>query len=112
MKWYPLLEDDLPKKEQEMKRLSVRGKRLCIVRHHDQYYATSSRCPHAGADLTQGWCEQGKIVCPYHRHAFDVTTGRGDPGQGNYIHTYPLQQDENGNWFIGFKESLFRKLFY
>jgi nitrite reductase/ring-hydroxylating ferredoxin subunit len=111
MKWYPLTEEDLPKNEQEIKRLSIRGKRLCMVKLDGEYHVTSSRCPHAGADLTQGWCEAGRIICPYHRHAFDIKTGRGDSGQGNYIDTFSLKE-ENGQYYIGFPDNVFRRLFF
>jgi nitrite reductase (NADH) small subunit/3-phenylpropionate/trans-cinnamate dioxygenase ferredoxin subunit len=31
---------------------------------------------HAGAPLKNGWCERGKVICPFHRHEFDLISGR------------------------------------
>ncbi len=33
--------------------------------------ALPNACPHMGAMLSEGWCEGGKVVCPYHALAFD-----------------------------------------
>jgi len=109
MTWYPIHDDQIPRAE-EIRRIKVSGKSICLVRHEGELFATSVSCPHAGADLSAGWCEEGRLICPYHRHAFNLHTGKGDPGQGNYIHTYPLER-RDGTWFIGLKPGLLKKLF-
>jgi phenylpropionate dioxygenase-like ring-hydroxylating dioxygenase large terminal subunit len=35
--------------------------------------ALPNACPHMGAMLSAGWCEDGKVVCPFHALAFDGT---------------------------------------
>lgn len=93
-----------------IRRVRIRGKTICLIPYGGKIYATSARCPHAGADLAGGWCEEGRLICPRHRHAFDLENGRGDPGQGNYISTYPLRQEKD-KWFIGMKDPWYRKWF-
>ena len=51
-------------------------------------HALSARCPHAGEDLSYGWCKDGKLVCPVHRYSYDINTGRGSAGQGDYVDTF------------------------
>lgn len=99
-----------PYTEGKIEKVAVGGKNLCIVRLGATLYATSSRCPHAGADLSGGWCEGEKLVCPYHRHRFDLQTGKGDEGQGDYIDIFPLKE-ENNQWFVGIKKSWWKRLF-
>ncbi|HEY6276440.1 MAG TPA: Rieske 2Fe-2S domain-containing protein [Streptosporangiaceae bacterium] len=42
-----------------------------------RYFAVTRRCRHLGADLAAGSIdENGCLVCPWHRSAYDVTTGR------------------------------------
>jgi nitrite reductase/ring-hydroxylating ferredoxin subunit len=41
----------------------------------DQIVALSRRCPHKGADLTEGFVCDGEIVCPWHALHFDPETG-------------------------------------
>lgn len=109
MKWIKLEDAVIPQTD-GIRKVNIGGKRVCVIRNGDQLHATSARCPHAGADLSGGWCEQGRLICPYHRHAFDLESGRGDAGQGNYITIYPLEQRADG-WFIGLKESWLGKWF-
>lgn len=108
MKWIKLTETAIPNTE-GIHKVKIAGKHICIIRHGDQLHATSARCPHAGADLSAGWCDAGRLVCPYHRHAFHLGTGRGDAGQGNYITVYPLEERKDG-WFIGINEGWLSKL--
>jgi nitrite reductase/ring-hydroxylating ferredoxin subunit len=43
----------------------------------DRYFAVTRRCRHLGADLAGGSIdENGCLVCPWHRAAYDVGTGR------------------------------------
>lgn len=91
-------------------RLNVNGKSYCMVVKHDKIFVLSNRCPHAGADLSQGWCEGEKLVCPFHRHKFDLSTGKGDSGQGNFVHSYPTKK-ENNKWYVGLPKSWWKRLF-
>src|SRR3546814_18155258 len=86
-----------------IRKVKIAVKRICIVRNGGELHATSARCPHAGADLSGGWCEENRLICPSHRHAFSLETGRGDPGQGDYITVYPMEEWDEG-WFMGMKE--------
>lgn len=108
MKWIKLDDAHIPQ-EEGIRKVNIEGKWVCIIRHQDTVYATGVRCPHAGADLSGGWCEAGRVICPYHRHAFDLRTGRGDEGQGNYVRVYPLEQ-RGASLFIGVKESWWKSL--
>ncbi|QNL48700.1 Rieske 2Fe-2S domain-containing protein [Olivibacter sp. SDN3] len=106
-KWYNI-DEDLPSVN-TIRKIKRAGKHICLINHENKYFATSWRCPHAGADLSNGWCEEGRIVCPYHRHAFDLETGRGDKGQGNYINTYPIEK-RDGKWYVGWKTNWLQRL--
>lgn len=109
MRWIHIAVDSIPEGN-GIRKIRVAGKTICLISYSGALYATSLRCPHAGADLSRGWCEEGRLICPYHRRAFDLRTGRGDAGQGDYVRVYPLEQREDG-WYIGVKESWIRKLF-
>lgn len=109
MIWIQLPNSAIPP-EAGIRNVKINGKKICLIRDGTVLHATSSRCPHAGADLSHGWCEAGRLICPYHRHAFDLQTGRGDPGQGDYITIYPLEKRADG-WYIGMKKPWYHKLF-
>lgn len=104
MKWIKVFHAEALNGEDFIKRIYVGGKSLCAVKTGDKIFVIQNKCPHAGADLSLGWCSKGNIVCPYHRHEFDLSTGRGKFGQGNYIHTYPTELRDDGI-YLGIKDS-------
>jgi nitrite reductase/ring-hydroxylating ferredoxin subunit len=79
-----------------IKKVKIKGKDICLVGYEGTIYAISSICPHAGGELSGGWCRDGKIVCPIHRYSYNLDTGRGDPGQNDYVDTYPVEIREDG----------------
>lgn len=89
--------------------IDIEGKSFCLVYTHDEWIAFSKTCPHAGAALVNGWCEDGHIICPFHRHSFDLKTGRGKLGQHNYIKIYPTKM-EGDRCLVFFDSSLWSRL--
>ena len=104
MKWFKIFSSDVLKEPDFIKRIAVSGKKLCAVKTGDKLFVIQNKCPHAGADLSSGWCSNGKIVCPYHRHEFDLVTGRGNAGQGDYVNTYPTEMRADG-MYVGITDS-------
>lgn len=102
MNWVRVLPQNILSESDFIRKVNASGKKIIVVKSDDKLFAMDSKCPHAGADLSQGWCSQGNIVCPYHRHEFNMETGRGKAGQGNYINTYPVEIRADGI-FVGFR---------
>jgi nitrite reductase/ring-hydroxylating ferredoxin subunit len=95
MAWYKVAEtSDLS--TPFLKKVTANGKTLCLVNADGKLFATSATCPHAGADLSKGWCENGKLICPFHRFAYDLETGKGNPGQNDFVYTYPVESRADG----------------
>lgn len=95
MKWYKVA-DALPTGQPFIRKAKAGSHTICIINYNDELSAVSARCPHAGGDLSHGWCKDGKIVCPLHRYQYDLKTGKGDPGQNDYIDSYPVEIRDDG----------------
>jgi len=108
MKWIALNKDEL--KDSTIQLVSVEGLKICLVKYNDEYFATSSKCPHAGADISKGWCENGYLVCPFHRYKYNLETGRGILGQGDYIEKYPVKENVK-QILIGVKQKWWKSIF-
>ena len=93
-----------------VKMIVANNKKICLIKNDEKYYAIQNTCPHAGGILSGGWCKEGNIVCPIHRWEYSLTTGRGAEGQGDYINIYPTELKEDG-LYVGFKESLWKRIF-
>ena len=84
-----------PQRVNSARTIELEGKRLCLARTEEGYYAVDDRCPHAGARLGMGgYCEDGMLVCPVHRYRYNVKTGQGK--QGDYVQTYPTETRSDG----------------
>ena len=90
MKWYKI--PDIKNTDQPfIKKVKAGKKSICLVGYGGALFAVSAVCPHAGEDLSRGWCKQGKLVCPVHRFSYNLATGRGSEGQNDYVETYPVE---------------------
>ncbi|MBS7563343.1 Rieske (2Fe-2S) protein [Mucilaginibacter sp. Bleaf8] len=95
MAWYKVA-SPLQNDESFIKKVKAGSQTVCLINNEGALHAVSAKCPHAGADLSAGWCEQGKLVCPYHRYSYDLLTGRGSPGQNDYVSVYPVDSRDDG----------------
>ncbi|PWS28920.1 (2Fe-2S)-binding protein [Pedobacter yonginense] len=109
MQWFKVLNTAQIPTFDSIKTIAVNGKQVCIIKTAGKIYATQSFCPHAGGNFGGGWCKNGQLVCPIHRYAYNLETGRGAEGQGDYINIFPTELREDG-LYIGFKESWWSKL--
>jgi nitrite reductase (NADH) small subunit len=77
------------------KEITIDGRRYVVYNVDGQIYASSGRCPHAGAPLGQGFFEDGAITCPLHMWGFDVRTGEclTDPDWSS-LETFPVRVDD------------------
>jgi nitrite reductase/ring-hydroxylating ferredoxin subunit len=112
MKWIKVFEPTVLQSDDFLKTVIADGKKLCAVKSGADFFFSQAYCPHAGAVLSGGWCKQGKLICPFHRYEYDLKTGRGAPGQHDYIELYPAEVREDGV-YVGIQEqrSILKVLF-
>jgi nitrite reductase/ring-hydroxylating ferredoxin subunit len=97
MDWHPL-NDITPrevseKTEGKIFHTKVKGRRLAVSFSQGKWRAFSSRCPHAGGPLQSGKInENGEIVCPLHRFAFNLESGKCDSG-GYFIDIFECKEE-------------------
>jgi nitrite reductase/ring-hydroxylating ferredoxin subunit len=58
-----------------VKGVRVGGDSVAIYRVDDKLYATSDVCTHEAALLSEGWVEDGEIICPLHGARFRIEDG-------------------------------------
>ncbi len=96
--------NELPFEANNLCEILVNGKLICLNKKEDSIHACASKCPHAGGSFVNGCVDAlGNIVCPLHRYKFSLTTGRNTSGEGYFLKTYPIKQDERGI-YVGFEE--------
>lgn len=90
-------------------RVMVRKRPVRIVRMHGRLHALLDQCPHQGRSFEGGWCDEGHLVCPWHRFHFDPATGRARHGTCGNAQVFPLQEHGDG-LRIGFPYTTLRIL--
>ncbi len=61
---------------EQLTAVTINGRRLILARWQDNLYAFTAECPHAAADLADGWLARYKVTCPDHEYCFDLRNGR------------------------------------
>ena len=75
----------------------MNGKKICIAKHNDGYFAFAYKCPHAGGILADGHIDPlGNIVCPLHRYKFSLQNGRNVSGEGYHLKHWEVELGEEG----------------
>lgn len=62
-------------------------------------------CPHQRASLEHAVCEGYEIICPWHKYAFNLDTGRDMSTSGNALKVYPTKVEE-GFWKVAIEVKL------
>ena len=77
--------------------IQAKGKTICIGRFEDKIFAFPQKCPHAGADLSNGFVDRlGNVVCPLHQYRFSLTNGRNVTGEGYFLKRYRVEVRQDG----------------
>lgn len=80
MEWYQLFESDTEAlatiADGKAVTVEAGGKRICLARNKDRFYAIQNECPHSGAPLSKGAINSiGEIVCPLHHYRYRLLDG-------------------------------------
>ncbi len=105
-KWYKIAnnKDEFIFPSNGLLQVNVATKRVCIAKVKDSLYACTSKCPHAGGNISDGFIDAlNNVVCPLHRYKFNLQNGRNVSGEGYYLKTYPLRITNEGI-YIGIEE--------
>jgi nitrite reductase/ring-hydroxylating ferredoxin subunit len=105
--WHKIADNiaELSFSENGLTMLEVNNKTICVALHKDQLFACSSKCPHAGGTMADGYIDAlGNIACPIHRYKFSLQNGRNSSGEGYYLKTFPVEIRNEGV-FVGFPEN-------
>lgn len=85
----------------EGRQFLVEGERVAVFRSRSgELYATQALCPHRQGPLADGLVGGGRVVCPLHSLAFDLSTGRALGGSCSGLRTYRVSLEASGEMRI------------
>ncbi|MGA7155658.1 MAG: Rieske (2Fe-2S) protein [Acidobacteriaceae bacterium] len=64
---------------------------ICLANVGGRLSAIGNICPHRLGPLGGGWVEDGKVLCPWHAWAFDVTTGEAAAPEEGKVEVFAVK---------------------
>ena len=104
--WHKIADhmNDLSFAENNIAVADMNGKKICIAKFNEKFFAFSYKCPHAGGILADGHIDAlGNVVCPLHRYKYDMKNGRNVSGEGYYLKHWPMELRDDAV-FVGIEE--------
>jgi nitrite reductase/ring-hydroxylating ferredoxin subunit len=102
---------DIPFNDNNLAEVVADGKRICLARHKEEFFAFAAKCPHASGQLAHGFIDAlGNVVCPLHRYKFCMKNGRNVTGEGYYLKHWPVKVEAEGV-FVGLDQKSLLGLF-
>jgi nitrite reductase/ring-hydroxylating ferredoxin subunit len=82
------------------KYVEIEGFHLAVFLNGDNVIVLDSTCPHAGANLADGFIHEGCAVCPWHYWAFRLDNGqmRDSPGVAVKKYTTRMRLHDGKNF--------------
>ncbi len=84
-------------KENGIASINIGEKTICIAKTSSGLKACLSKCPHAGADLSEAFLDKKQnIICPVHGYRFSLDTGRDTNDEGYFLKIYEVKETGDG----------------
>lgn len=84
-------------KENGIACINIAGRDICLIKTSGGLKACSSKCPHAGGDLSEAFLDKKEnIICPVHGYRFSMQTGRDTNGEGYFLKLFLVEETDDG----------------
>jgi nitrite reductase/ring-hydroxylating ferredoxin subunit len=81
---------------------------VCVARTGNLVVAFGRTCPHAGADLANGYVDGPRVRCAWHNTPFDLADGRSPCTTLPCLKTYPVRSVGGGVYEIDVADAVTR----
>jgi 3-phenylpropionate/trans-cinnamate dioxygenase ferredoxin subunit len=89
--------DEIIFKENNIACIEIDGKSICLIKTIKGLKACSSKCPHAGGDLSSGFLDKREnIICPVHNYRFNLNNGCDTNNEGYFLKIFAVKEMEEG----------------
>lgn len=79
----------------QSKIVEVNGADVALYNLGGEYFAIEDVCTHDGGDISGGWVEGDRAVCPRHLAEFSIRTGEALKGPAyEGVHSFPVRVRE------------------
>lgn len=98
MTWYKVTKEGAMK-DGDLFKVKVEDSEILIIREKGSFYATSVYCTHEDYDLSEGFMDEGHLICPNHFATFNPADGNViSPPEGagdiSALKSYPVKVED------------------
>ncbi len=90
--------------EDTIKPVTVMGRSILLIKHADQVYGFTSRCPHMGCNLDGGKFKDYIITCPCHGWSFDIRNGEYQANKAIKLTMFECKVENGEVWVKPFAD--------
>lgn len=81
--------------DRKSKVIEVNGSDVAVFNLGGEYFAIEDICTHDGGDISGGWVEGDRAVCPRHLAEFSIRTGKALKAPAyEGVHSFPVRVRE------------------
>jgi len=91
--------------ENQIYTLHFEGKSCLAIKYKMTLRVFDAACPHQGISLKDGVCKNDQIICPWHKYAYCLKSGKDLSTSGSPLKVYKTKM-ENKFWYVGLEDRL------
>jgi len=91
--------------ENQIYPVNIDGRSCLVTKHQMDLRVFDDTCPNQEISLREGLCKEGQIICPWHKYAFCLESGKDLSSSGTVLKVYHTKL-ENDYLYVGIEEGL------
>ena len=84
----------------EARGFSLEGYDIAVFNTGEEIYAIENRCPHMGAELSEGEIVDRTVCCHDHGWTINLETGEVEDRDADGVATFPVQVRDDAIWVL------------
>ncbi len=82
----------------ESRCVEASGRQFGVFHQPNGFFVIDNVCPHRGAPLTDGFVQDGVVVCPWHQWEFQLKDGACVSIPAQKVDSFPAEIREGAVW--------------
>jgi nitrite reductase/ring-hydroxylating ferredoxin subunit len=91
--------------ENQIYSINLEGNTILATKFQSELCLFDDTCPHQGFSLKEGLCENGQVICSWHKYAYCLKSGRDLSTSGTSLKIYKVKL-ENDLWYVGLEDKI------
>lgn len=91
--------------ENQIYSVNLEGNSFLATKYQSKLCVFDNTCPHQGVSLKDSLCQNGQVICSWHKYAYCLKSGRDLSTSGSSLKIYNVKL-ENELWYVGLEDKI------